>query len=112
MTTGDGPVAGSFKELRPGDAVEAYRNGRMVHRGPVVEAIPQCGLFWILDTVTGSRRLIDVSEIDIVRLPPPAVEPRMERFLPRGRRQPAEGAPPAGNPGAPPSSWRDASPRR
>jgi hypothetical protein len=26
-------------------------------------------MFWILDTLTGSRRLLDSSELEIVRLP-------------------------------------------
>ena len=104
MTTGDGlPVADLWRELGPGDAVEAYCNGRMVHRGPIVDAIPQCGLLWILDTVTGARCLVEVSELAVVRIPPPAVQPGIRRFLPKGRRR-------AG--GTPPSSWRDASPRR
>jgi hypothetical protein len=42
----------------------------LVHRGPVTDIGPDQGLFWILDTLTGSRRLLDSSELEIVRLPP------------------------------------------
>jgi hypothetical protein len=49
--------------------VEAFYKGTLVHRGPVTEVAPAWGLFWILDTLTGSRRLLDVSEFSIVRMP-------------------------------------------
>ena len=105
MTTHDGMAAGSPVELRPGDAVEAYCNGRMVHRGPIVDAVPQCGLLWILDTVTGSRHLLHMSEVEVVRLPPPAAGPGLARFLPK-RHQPGRGL------GMSSCCWHDASPRR
>ncbi|MFJ6313016.1 hypothetical protein [Pseudarthrobacter oxydans] len=82
MTNGDGVVVGSH-ELVSGDAVEAYSGGGLVHRGPVVDAIPDCGLLWILDTLTGSRQLIDMSEFDVLRIPSPTVKPGIGRFLPK-----------------------------
>lgn len=102
MTTPDGVGAGSLGELRPGDAVEAYCNGRMVHRGPIVDAVPQCGLLWILDTVTGCGRLLHMSEVEVVRLPQPAVQLGLRRFLPKRR-------PAADVRGESSCYWRDAS---
>ncbi|GAA3400906.1 hypothetical protein GCM10018951_08450 [Pseudarthrobacter polychromogenes] len=104
MTNGDGVVVGSCHELVSGDAVEAYSGDGLVHRGPVVDAIPDCGLLWILDTLTGSRQLIDMSEFDVVRVPSPTVKPGIGRFLPMGRRQAGGRIPSCG--------WREVSPRR
>lgn len=69
MTGTDGVVISSYQELVPGDAVEAFFRSTLVHRGPVSDTAPDHGLFWILDTLTGSRRLLDMSELEIVRLP-------------------------------------------
>lgn len=68
MTTNDYPAPGS-SELVPGDAIEAFYKGSLVHRGPVTEAAPDGGLLWILDTLTGRRCLLQVSELEVVRLP-------------------------------------------
>jgi len=59
----------SCQELVPGDAVEAFYGSNLVHRGPVTDTAPEHGLLWILDTLTGTRRLLDTSELEIVRLP-------------------------------------------
>lgn len=69
MISNDLVVIGSCDELAAGDAVEAFYKDTLVHRGPVTDVAPERGLFWILDTLTGSRRLLDVSEFEIVRLP-------------------------------------------
>jgi hypothetical protein len=69
MISADHVVIGSCDELAPGDAIEAFDENTLVCRGPVIEIAPQHGLFWILDTLTGSRRLLDVAEFSIVRLP-------------------------------------------
>jgi hypothetical protein len=69
MISNEQVVVGSCDELVPGDAVEAFYQGTLVYRGPVTEVAPGRGLFWILDTLTGSRRLLDTVEFSIVRLP-------------------------------------------
>ena len=69
MTSFDRIFIDSCDELAPGDAIEAFHKGTLVHRGPVMDSIPDHGLFWILDTVTGERRLLDMSELTIVRIP-------------------------------------------
>ena len=66
---GEDSAIGSCQELSPGDAIEAFYKSSLVHRGPVTDTAPELGLFWILDTLTGGRRLLDMSELEIVRLP-------------------------------------------
>ena len=65
----DHVVIDSCNELAPGDAIEAFYKNSVVYRGPVTEIAPDHGLFWILDTLTGSHRVLDISELSIVRLP-------------------------------------------
>lgn len=62
-------VIGSCYELMPGDVIEAFHKSNLVHRGPVTDTAPELGLFWILDTLMGGRRLLDMSELEIVRWP-------------------------------------------
>ncbi|WP_163161790.1 hypothetical protein [Arthrobacter sp. Alg241-R88] len=69
MNSNDQFVGGSCDELSAGDAIEAFYGSTLVHRGPVTEVALDQGLLWILDTLTGSRRLLDMSELEIVRLP-------------------------------------------
>ncbi len=69
MTSTNGAVIPSCQALVPGDAVEAFYGSTLVHRGPVTDTAPDYGLCWILDTLTGSRCLLDMSELEIVRLP-------------------------------------------
>jgi hypothetical protein len=69
MNSNDQLGIGSCDELSAGDAIEAFYRGALVHRGPVTEVALDRGLLWILDTLTGSRRLLDMSELEIVRLP-------------------------------------------
>jgi len=70
MNSIDHVAIGSCDELAPGDAVEAFYKNTLVYRGPVTEIDPKHGLFWILDTLTGSRRLVDIAKFSVVRLPP------------------------------------------
>lgn len=69
MTRNDRIFIDPCAELAPGDAIEAFHQGTLLHRGPVTDTIPEHGLLWILDTVTGDRRLLDMSELTIVRIP-------------------------------------------
>jgi hypothetical protein len=68
MATGD-RVIESCQELAPGDAIEAFKKNTLVHRGPVTGIAPEFGLFWILDTLTGSHLLVDMTEFEIMRMP-------------------------------------------
>ncbi|WP_354298650.1 hypothetical protein [Pseudarthrobacter sp. PvP022] len=60
----------SCHELMDGDSVDALYREALVHRGRVTERMPEHGLFWIMDEVTGGRRLLDMAELDIVLLQP------------------------------------------
>jgi hypothetical protein len=55
------------EDLRPGDLVEGRRGGRLLHRGRVTDVAAHQGLLWIMDTVSGNRRLLDSSELEITR---------------------------------------------
>ncbi|MFJ5956080.1 hypothetical protein ACIQC5_08970 [Paenarthrobacter sp. NPDC092416] len=57
-------------DLKRGDVVEAWLDGGRRHRGTVTETMPRFGLFWILEDPLHERRLVDMSELDIVRFTP------------------------------------------
>jgi hypothetical protein len=62
----------SSAELSVGDEVEAWHNGKLFHRGRVNQTVASMDLFWIVDSRTGARRLIDVEALVILRTPGPA----------------------------------------
>lgn len=82
MTRNDRIFIDSCHDLAPGDAIEAFHRGTLVHRGPVMDSLPDHGLFWILDTVTGDRRLLDLSELTVVRMPARCREVRVAAARP------------------------------
>lgn len=61
-------VVDSTSALAYGDQIEAFYRGILVHRGLVTEIAPNHELFWIMDHLTGSRRLLDIAEFQIVRI--------------------------------------------
>jgi hypothetical protein len=58
-------------ELNVGDEIEAWHNGKLFHRGTVTQTVTAVDLFWILDSRTGTRRLIDAAALVILRAAPP-----------------------------------------
>jgi hypothetical protein len=62
----------SCHELMDGDRIVARYKEALVHRGRITERMPEHGLFWIMDEITGGRRLLDMTELDIVLLQAPA----------------------------------------
>lgn len=54
-------------DLNAGDLIAARHMGFLVHRGRVTETVPEHGLFWIMDELTGGRRLLDMAELEIIR---------------------------------------------
>ena len=54
-------------ELSSGDEIEAWHNGKLFHRGRVLQTVASMDLVWILDSRTGARRLIDVEALVVVR---------------------------------------------
>lgn len=59
----------SCSELSVGDHVEALRDGRVLHRGRVLAVVPAMELFWILDVRTGTRQLLDLDMLSVLRCP-------------------------------------------
>jgi hypothetical protein len=73
MTVNEKNAVHSCHELTAGDKIVARYKGVLVHRGRVTESVPDHGLFWILDELTGGRRLLDMAELEIVRAQSPAI---------------------------------------
>ena len=63
----------SCSELSVGDHIEAQRDGRVLHRGPVLAVVPALELFWISDAKTGTRQLLDLEMLSVLRCPVRAV---------------------------------------
>lgn len=59
----------SCSELSPGDRVEAWREGKLLHRGRVLAVVPELGLFWLKDARTGTRQLLDLEMLRVLRCP-------------------------------------------
>lgn len=60
----------SNSELTSGQFVEAYYKGTLVHRGQVTDIAPDQELFWMMDALTGYRKLVDIAEVEVVRTLP------------------------------------------
>lgn len=58
-------------QLRIGDHIEAWHNGKIFHRGRVTAVVPVLDLFWILDERTGTRKLLDPEALQIVLIARP-----------------------------------------
>ncbi len=67
MTVSEETV-GTCYELAAGDCIVARYKGSLVHRGCVTERVPEHGLFWIMDELTGGRRLLDMADLEISRV--------------------------------------------
>jgi hypothetical protein len=68
MTMGEETVVDTCHDLTAGDFIVARYKGSLVHRGSVTERVPEHGLFWILDELSGGRRLLDMADLEIVRV--------------------------------------------
>ena len=64
-----GTAIRACSELSPGDRVEAWREDRVIHRGRVLAVIPAMELFWILDSRTGTRQLLDFEQLRVLHCP-------------------------------------------
>ena len=60
------------RQLRHGEEIEARHRSIVVHRGVVQDLLPSLDVFWILDTRTSLRKLIDFSEYSVWLIPSPA----------------------------------------
>jgi len=68
MDAGTNSNVRTCSELLAGEEIEAWHKGRLFHRGRVAETIPSTDLFWIVDSRTGARKLLDVEALEIVRV--------------------------------------------
>lgn len=59
------------EELTHGDEIEAWHEGRLLHRGTVSQTLPTMGMFWIVCSRTGTRKLVDLEASDIIRMSAP-----------------------------------------
>jgi hypothetical protein len=82
MAVNEDRLVHSCSELSPGDEIEAWRAGRLIHRGRVSYTLPSMGMVWIIDARNGTRSLLDLEDLEVARLThsPAVVDP------PNGRR--------------------------
>jgi len=73
----------SSSELNVGDEIEAWHNGKLFHRGTVTQTVKAVDLFWILDSRTGTRRLIDAEALVILRAADPGMAKAASRAAAR-----------------------------
>ncbi|MFC9333090.1 hypothetical protein [Arthrobacter sp. NPDC057009] len=66
-------------DLAVGDMIEAWHEGRRYNRGKVLQTMPSMGMFWILDTGSGTRKLVDFESLLVRRLS--VEEPRTSPFV-------------------------------
>lgn len=60
----------SCAELSCGDQIEAWRFGRLLHRGKVSQTLPSVEMFWIICSRTGTRKLVDMEAAAILLVAP------------------------------------------
>lgn len=53
-------------KLQAGDHIQAWHNGKLFHHGRVTDVVRSLELVWILDAVTGKRKLLDPEALEIV----------------------------------------------
>ena len=64
-TTGTGLHVANIAMLKPGDHIEAKRNGVTHHRGRDDSVAPDLGIAWITEALPGNRRIIDTQEFTV-----------------------------------------------
>ncbi len=68
VATQSSPIR-SCSELSYGDEIEAWRFGKLLHRGRVSYPLPSVEMFWIICSRTGTRKLVDMEAAAILRIP-------------------------------------------
>jgi hypothetical protein len=58
-------------QLQPGDYIDARSRKNFHYRGCIQDIAPAPGLFWILESCSGIRKLIEFDEYDVWVLPAP-----------------------------------------
>ena len=62
-------IVRDLRDLTAGDAIEAWHDGRRYHRGKVLHTVPAMGMFWILDSGSGTRKLVEFEAMIVRRIP-------------------------------------------
>ena len=91
----------SGAELAAGDEIEAWHRGRLAHRGTVSSTFRDIDLFWIIDARTGARRLLDLEQLSVRRVPagkPAAAVGHSSGTGEPGRPTPGSRLPPSASP--------------
>lgn len=68
MTEVQGSIVRSCAELADGDEIEAWRFGKLLHRGKVSQILPSVEMIWIVCARTGTRKLVDMEAAAIIRV--------------------------------------------
>lgn len=68
MTAAQESAIRSCEELANGDEIEAWHEGRFLHRGRVSQVLPSMGMFWIMCARTGARKLVDLEASVVIRV--------------------------------------------
>lgn len=63
-------------ELSYGDEIEAWCFGKLLHRGRVNRTLPSAEMFWITCSRTGTRKLVDMDDAAILRIPAAPLDAR------------------------------------
>lgn len=56
-------------QLRTDDEIQTRHRGAVLHQGRVLEIMATLGVFWILDSSLGTRKLIDMTEHNVWSMP-------------------------------------------
>ncbi|MDR6555772.1 hypothetical protein J2809_000103 [Arthrobacter pascens] len=83
----------SLAELAAGDEIEAWHRGRLAYRGRVVSTLADIDLFWIIDARTGARRLLDLEQLSVRRMPAGRPAAAVGKSGPDVARKPASAVP-------------------
>lgn len=59
-------------DLCVGEQIHAWQAGKMLQTGIITDLLPAMGLFWIRERTLGERRLLDMNDLQITRIPHPA----------------------------------------
>lgn len=59
-------------DLSVGEQIQVWQGDRMYETGTVTDLFPAMGLFWIRERVLGERRLLQMSDFQIIRISNPA----------------------------------------
>lgn len=68
MAVAPATIIRSCAALSDGDEIEAWHDGRLLHRGRVNRTLPSMGMFWIVCARTGTRQLVDLEASEVIRV--------------------------------------------